>query len=77
MTALQIAQRLQRAAYSPDALIDAGLSSDQARRLLADGPRAVPERPRVRLTGRRRGPPTSTYIWGPDAALLLRDDAWR
>jgi len=71
-----LAARLARDAYSVEALIDAGLSHDQAVRLVVDGPRVTPKRPRLSLTGRTRGPLTTTYIWGPDAAVLIGDARW-
>ena len=72
----RLASRLRADAYTADALIEAGGPSAAARTLLADGPRAVLERPRLSLTGRRRGPPTTVYVWGPDAARLLSDERW-
>lgn len=64
----------RRAAYCPQALVDAGIPSHVVRTLLADGPRAVPERAYVGLHGRRRTPePTREYVWGPDVEVLLQD----
>jgi hypothetical protein len=58
-------------AYTLEAVIEAGLTPEQARLCLADGPRAVPERARVSMTGRKRTEPTTRYVWGPDANWLL------
>lgn len=70
--------RLADTAYTPDALIDAGLPAALVKRLLADGPRAVPERARVSVTGRARTTePTTHYVWGPDAMTLLAEPAQR
>lgn len=64
--------RLADTAYTPDALVDAGLPAALVKRLMADGPRAVPERARVAVTGRKRTvEPTRHYVWGPDARTLL------
>lgn len=57
-------------AYTLDAVIAAGIPAPIARTLLADGPRAVPERPRESTHGRRRAPLTTVYVWGPDANTL-------
>src|SRR5688500_1941494 len=64
---------LRKDAYTLEALIEAGVPAQVARTLLADGARAIPMRPRVALTGRRRAPLTTAYVWGPDAAVLLAD----
>ena len=70
--------RLADTAYTPDALIDAGLPPALVQRLLADGPRAVPERARVSVTGRKRTPePIRHYAWGPDVRTLLAERAQR
>lgn len=58
-------------AYTLDAVVEAGIPASVARTLLADGPHAVPERPRLSLHGRRRAPLTQAYVWGPDANTLL------
>ena len=58
-------------AYTLDAVVDAGVSPSIARTLLADGPNAKPERPRISTTKRGRAPLTTTYVWGPDANTLL------
>jgi hypothetical protein len=59
-------------AWAPEALVDAGVvPADRVRFLIADGPRAVPERPRLSATGRKRGESTRHYIWGPDLRFLL------
>lgn len=69
---------LADAAYTPDALIDAGLPAALVKRLMADGPRAVPERARVSVAGRKRTvEPTRHYVWGPDARTLLASPAQR
>lgn len=65
--------KLKRDAYTASALVEAGLDPALVARLLVDGPRAVPERPRLSLTGRKRGAPTTTYVWGPDADVLLKE----
>lgn len=62
-------------AYTLDAVVQAGVPPQIARKLLADGPRAVSERPRLSISGRRRGELTQTYVWGPDAAVLLTEPA--
>lgn len=68
--------RFAATAYTPDALLDAGLPAPLVKRLLADGPRAVPERARVSVTGRgRTTEPTRHYVWGPDAAALCAEPA--
>lgn len=59
-------------AWAPEALVEAGvITGEQARRFLADGKRAVPERPRLSVRGRKRGEKTTRYIWGPDLRFLL------
>lgn len=66
--------KLGNDAYTPEALMDAGLDYKVVKTLLADGPRAVPERPRTTLTGRgREKEPTTRYVWGPDARVLLAE----
>lgn len=60
-------------AYAPGALVDAGVPPLLVRTLLASGPRAVPERPRLSCTGRRRADFTTQYVWGPDARVLLSE----
>lgn len=60
-------------AYTPNALVDAGVPADLVRALIADGPRAVPERARESMTGRKRSQPTVHYVWGPDARRLLSE----
>ena len=70
--------RLRATAYTLDALIDAGVDPEVARTLMADGPHAVPERPLLRVGGRRReSEPTTRYVWGPDAMTLLGEVANR
>lgn len=64
-------------AYTLEAVVEAGIPAAVARKLLADGPRAVEMRPRLRLAGRGRGPATKSYVWGPDAAALLQEPANR
>lgn len=64
--------RLRKDAYSLEAIIAAGVAPAVAKTLLADGPAAVPMRPRLALTGRRRGAETREYVWGPDAEVLLQ-----
>lgn len=58
-------------AWAPEALIAAGVPAARVRQLLADGPRAVPERPRLSVTGRRRADATTRYVWGLDLGFLL------
>jgi hypothetical protein len=65
--------RLRDDAYTPGALIEAGVPAALVRTLIADGPRAVPERARESVTGRRRSEPTTHYVWGPDARRLLSE----
>lgn len=60
-------------AYSLDAVLESGIPRATAVKLLADGPRAVPERPRLSMHGRKRGEPTTHYVWGPDANTLLKE----
>lgn len=64
---------LRNEAYTPNALIDAGLAADVVRTLIVDGPRAVPERARESLTGRKRTQPTVHHVWGCDARALLAE----
>ena len=67
--------KLRDAAYTLDALIDVGVPTNVARTLLADGPRAVPERAYISVSGRRRTKePERFYVWGPDAMTLLGDN---
>ncbi|MGE0363039.1 MAG: hypothetical protein AB7R67_20160 [Vicinamibacterales bacterium] len=69
---MSIALKLTRpVAWAPEAIVEAGVPAAQVRTLLADGPRAVPERPRLSVDGRRRGEPTTRYVWGPDLRVLL------
>ena len=64
--------KLKSAAYTLEAIIGAGIHPDIARTLLADGPKAVPERAIVSGGGRKRtNEPTTLYVWGPDAMTLL------
>ena len=65
--------KLKNDAYTIGALVDAGVPGAVARTLLADGPNAVPEKPLLSLTSRRRGELTTSYVWGPDAEVLLQD----
>jgi len=63
---------LRKKAYAPEALVEAGVPASLVRTLVADGPRAIPERPFLSLHGRKREKaPTTYYVWGPDAAALL------
>jgi hypothetical protein len=66
--------KLRKDAYSLAALIDAGVPVAVARKLLVAQP-SRPERPRVSVTGRKRDPETTEYIWGPDASVLLQEEA--
>lgn len=69
-----MALRLAKDAYTPEALMDAGVDPMVVRTLLADGPNAVPERPRLAVNGRKRAKEaTSKYVWGPDAMTLLAE----
>ena len=64
----------RRCAYTVQAVVDAGVDPRVARTLLADGPRALPERAFTSLTGRRRTKePIREYVWGPDAIVLLQE----
>lgn len=66
--------RLRRDAYTIEALVTAGICDGAtALTLLVDGPAAVPVRPRLDLRTRRRGEPTTRYVWGPDATVLLEE----
>lgn len=65
--------KLAADAYTPEALMDAGVDPMVVRTLLADGPRAVPERPLLSVKGRKRGLETMKYCWGPDAMALLAE----
>lgn len=68
-----MALSLKADAYAPEALIDAGIPPRIVRCLMADGPKAVPERPRLSLSGRKRGHLTTAHVWGPDALVLLSE----
>ena len=64
---------LKKQAYTVGALVAAGVPATVAQTLVvAEG--ATIERPLLSLTGRKRGQPTSFYVWGPDAAWLLTGD---
>lgn len=65
--------KFRKDAYAPGALVDAGIHPDIVRTLMSDDPAGRLERPRLALAGRRRGPATSAYVWGPDAAVLLSE----
>jgi hypothetical protein len=68
----------RRAAYTLDALIEAGVDPQVAHTLLVDGRRAVPERALVSLYRRQRTPePIQEYVWGPDAEVLLQEPKQR
>lgn len=59
-------------AYTVEAVAEAwGLSISVVRTVIADGPRAVPMRPRISVTRKGRGELTTCYVWGPDAMVLL------
>lgn len=74
---MRLAPKLYRPIpWAPEALVAAGLPAETVRRCLADGPRAVPERPRLSTTGRKRGPATTRYVWGPDLRFLTGGTAW-
>lgn len=62
-------------AYTLNAVVEAGIPVTVAKLLLADGPRAVPARPRLSVTKRGRGDLTTHYVWGPDANTLLAEPA--
>jgi hypothetical protein len=66
---------LGRYAYTLTAVVQAGVPPSIAKKLLADGPRCTPERPRISATGRARGLETTFYVWGPDANTLLAEPA--
>lgn len=57
-------------AWAPEVLEEAGVLPEQIVTLFADGKRAVPERPRLSLVGRKRGDLTKRYVWGPDLLFL-------
>lgn len=57
-------------AFTVECVIAAGIPADVARRAMADGPRATPQRARVSLDGRKRTEPTIHYVWGPDLAFV-------
>ncbi len=61
-----------RDAFTPDALVDAGVPAALVNLLIADGRDAVPERPRLSITGGGRADEeTRRYVWGPDVAAFL------
>lgn len=61
-----------RDAYTPDALVQAGVPPELVRTLLVDPKRASPEHARLSVTGRKRTTtPTLEYGWGPDVNYLL------
>lgn len=62
-------------AYTLEAVVEAGVPARIARKLLADGPANVPERPRTSLVRRGRASETRAYVWGPDAVALLLEPA--
>lgn len=63
---------LRKRAYTVQALVDAGIPAAVAVTLTASGPRAVPERALVSVTGRKRTKqPATSYCWGPDVNALL------
>lgn len=62
-------------AWTIEACVEAGIPESVARRALADGPRATPQRARVSLHGRTRTAPTTRYVWGPDLRFLTGGDA--
>lgn len=68
--------RLTNTAYTVDALIAAGVPADVALTLRVSAT-APPERPRLRVTGRKRAKQRTTdYVWGPDA-MALRPELFR
>jgi hypothetical protein len=67
--------KLRKDAYAPGALVEAGVPGHLVAKLVADDPQGRLERPRLALSGRRRGEPTSAYVWGPDALALLSEPA--
>lgn len=68
----------RKLAWTPDALIDAGIPADQVSKMIASGPRATPERPRVSVNGwKREREATRYYIWGPDIRFHLGLDGRR
>lgn len=68
--------KLRNDAYTPEALMDAGIPPAVVKTLIADGPRAVPERPLLAVGGRKRDKlATTRYVWGPDAMVLLAETA--
>ena len=62
---------LKPVAWTPDALIDAGLDAKHVMCWRVDPKTATPERARLSIHGRKRTTATTTdYIWGPDLRFL-------
>ncbi len=75
---MTVTRTLRQAAYTVEALLDAGVPPTVVRTLVADGPRATPERALVSVEGcRRTKEPVTTYVWGPDAMALLHQEPVR
>lgn len=64
-------RRFRNDAYTVEAVIEAGVPPTVARTLVADT--TIEERPRLSVTGRKRGEPTTHYVWGNDANVLLSE----
>jgi hypothetical protein len=63
---------LKKDAYTPEALVAAGYEPQSVKTWIADGARAVPQRARLSVTGRKRTlQPTTHYVWGPDVMGFL------
>lgn len=58
-------------AFTVEAVVEAGVPHETALLAIADGPRAVPTRARMTLTGRAWTEPTRRYVWGSDLVFLL------
>lgn len=61
----------RKIAWTPEALVAAGLPPEKVRLMLATGSRAIAERPRVSVQGWKRSEPTRHYVWGPDIRFHL------
>lgn len=61
-------------AWTPDALIDAGIDAKHVMLWRVDPKRARPERARLALLGRKRTEATTLeYVWGLDLEFLIAD----
>jgi len=59
-------------AFTPEAVIAAGIPASVAHAAIVDGPRATPQRALISAEpGKsKRTEPTRRYVWGPDLAFL-------